>query len=149
MTTPATAQVSPYAEVAGYNIARVESSAVCFAAVQLPSENGDDMLYTYYQAQAGQRWHVAGYVEDGVLTMPAVSVSVSIDGVETLLRDTETRDGDFMLPFEALAEIQGHEKLVETGDAMVIALGDTDSLTVPLGDYRAALGAVQTCLNQI
>lgn len=148
MGTPAFAQVTPFAEVSGYNIAQVEDSAVCFAAIQLPSENGDEMLYTYYQAQAGQRWHVAGYVES-VFSVESVVVNLSVDGVETLSRETETRDGDFMFPFETLDEIQTHETLVKSGDTMVIKVGDTDSLAVPLWDYRAALAAVQSCLKQV
>ncbi|MDA8586372.1 hypothetical protein N9L47_08900 [Rhodobacteraceae bacterium] len=139
----------PYSEIAGYSIAQVENSGVCFAAAKLTSDNGDDMLYTYYQAQAGQRWHVAGYVEAGVLQASNVGVDVSIDGTQTLMRETETRDGDFMLPFEALAEIRDHEKLVKTGETMVIGIGGSDRLRVPLGDYRAALGGVLACLIQI
>ena len=145
---PVIAQVTPFAEVAGYNVAQVENSPVCFAAVQLPSDKGDEMLYTYYQAQAGQRWHVIGYVADIALGNQSVSLNVSIDGTETLVRETETRDGDFMLPFEALEEIRGHEDLAKTGEAMVIAFNGVDSLSVPLADFREALALVQDCLVQ-
>jgi len=142
------AQVTPFAEVAGYNVAQVENAPVCFAAVQLPSEKGDEMLYTYYQAQAGQRWHVIGYVADIALGNQSVSLNVSIDGTETLVRDAETRDGDFMLPFEVLDEIRSHEELAKTGDTMVIAFDGVDRLAVPLSDFREALAEVQACLVQ-
>ena len=78
----------------------------------------------------------------------SVSLNVSIDGTETLVRETETRDGDFMLPFEALEEIRGHEDLAKTGEAMVIAFNGVDSLSVPLEDFREALASVQDCLVQ-
>lgn len=148
LTAPAFAQVSPFAEVAGYDIAAIPENGVCFAVVQLQSEAGETMIYSYYQTVAGQRWHVASYANVDLSEDGTVAIRVSIDGAETLARDTETRDGDFMLPFEALPEIQAHETLTETGTAMVIEIGKTDSLTVPLGDFRSALGSTQSCLEQ-
>ena len=64
---PAAAQFTPYTEVAGYTVAQIDASGVCFAATQLTSQANRDMVYTYYQAQAGQRWHVAGYQDASAL----------------------------------------------------------------------------------
>ena len=144
---PASAQIVPFAEMAGYRVAHVEGSNICFAATTLRSEAEESMIYSYYQSAAGQRWHVAGYETAGVLTEATVKVGVLVDGVETLSRETETRDGDFMLPFETLAEIEGFEALISEGETMEIRVGDADRLLVPLADYRAALIAIAQCLT--
>jgi len=73
-------------------------------------------------------------------------VVVTIDGEMTLDRVTEARDGDFMLPFQALAEIETHEARTRDGSVMRIAVGG-DHLDVPLADYRAALAALIACLD--
>ena len=146
---PAAAQFTPYTEVAGYTVAQIDASGVCFAATQLTSQANRDMVYTYYQAQAGQRWHVAGYQDASALESATVAVTVSVDGTQALSRETETREGDFMLPFEALAEIEGLEALIPDGNTLEIAVGDADVLRVPLDDYCAALGAITACLSTL
>ena len=148
LTGPAVAQVAPFAEVAGYDIAAIPENGVCFGVVELASEAGATMIYSYYQTVAGQRWHVASYADVDLSESDTIAIRVSIDGTETLARDTETRDGDFMLPFEALPEIQAHETLSLTGTSMVIEIGKTDSLTVPLKDFRDAQGSIESCLAQ-
>lgn len=150
MATPSNAQIVPYAEIAGYQIARIESQNVCFAATEISSDAGHLMVYSYYQSKTGQRWHVAGYALENQLSGNRVAMRVTIDGTVTLERETETREGDFMLPFETLPEIEGHEALVKTGETLNITLnGDADALSLPLSDYRAALGAIATCLNSL
>ena len=150
LAAPASAQIVLFADIAGYKIARIESQNVCFAATELGSEAGHRMVYSYYQTKTGQRWHVAGYALENQLQGDRVAVRVSIGDTVTLERETEARDGDFMLPFEALPEIEAHEALIRTGDTMVIAIdGDSDALSLPLGDYRAALGAIAACLNAL
>ena len=147
LTGPAFAQVAPFDEVAGYDIAAIPDNGVCFGVVQLQSEAGATMIYSYYQTVAGQRWHVASYANVDLSDSETVAIRVAIDGTETLVRDAETRDGDFMLPFQALDEIQAHEQLTLTGTSMVIGIGDADSLTVPLEDFRAALSVIQSCIE--
>ena len=146
---PASAQFTTKDEVAGYEVAHVEETNVCFIAKQFASEAGRPMIYSFYRTNQGQRWHVAGYELVKVLEGPQVSLRVSIDGTETLARVTETRDGDFMLPFERLEEIEAHEALVESGAHMEIQVGNIDTLIVPLGDFRQALSALDACLAAI
>ena len=146
VAAPVSAQIVPIAEVGPYRIMQVEDNAVCFAAVELLSANQKPMIYSYYQTTQGQRWNVAGFasemeIEDGMRT-----ITVTIDGTETISRETETRGGDFLLPFEALDEIEAHEALVETGLTMTIAVGDYDSVDVGLNDLRLALTATADCL---
>jgi len=147
---PAYAQIVPFADIAGYTVARVQSQGICFAAVELNSVGGHSMVYTYYQTATGQRWNVAGYKSDDILTDAVTEIEVSIDDDVTLLRDTETRNGDFMLPFESLEEIQAHEAKIRTGETMHISINDgSDQLAVGLVDHRAALGAIQACLSAL
>ena len=143
----ANAQIVPYTEVAGYKIARVEGNNVCFGVAELTSIGDHPMIYSYYQTDDSRRWHVAGYASDAHLEGTTVAVRVTIDDAVTIERETQTREGDFMLPFEALAEIEGHEALVATGETMVIDVnGGEDQLVVPLSDFRAALAAINNCL---
>ena len=146
---PAHAQVVPVGEAAGYQIASVPSQGVCFAALQTVSEAGKPMVYSYYQTGVGQRWHVAGYIFASELPDGDVTVTVQIDETTTLSRATETRDGDFMLPFAALDEIEAHENLVPEGEAMTLTVNDDDRLVIPLDDYRAAYVAIQSCLTSL
>ena len=59
------------------------------------------------------------------------------------------RDGDVMLPFAALDEIEAHENLVPEGEAMTLTVNDNDRLVIPLDDYRAAYDAIQSCLTSL
>ncbi len=150
LASPAAAQIIPFADIAGYKIARVQSQGICFAALETRSLGSQAMVYTYYQRATGQRWHVAGFGSSEELPNGEVAVEVSIDGEVTLSRSTEARDGDFMLPFEALAEITAHEALIETGDQMTISVNKgSDKLAIGLADHRAALGAIQACLSAL
>ena len=145
---PVAAQIMPVAEVAGYKVARIGSQNVCFAAAELKSEAGSGVLYGYYTNKTGQRWHVLTYEAAADLPDGPLPVVVTIDGEETLARDTVAQGGDFMLPFEVLAEIEGHEARVATGAEMVVSIqGGEDALRVDLDDYRAALDAIETCLT--
>ena len=143
---PVAAQIVPVAEVGPYRIMQVEDNDVCFAAIELLSAGQKPMIYSHYATTQGQRWSVAGFasemeIEDGMRT-----ITVTIDGTETISRETETRGGDFLLPFEALDEIEAHEAMVETGLTMTIAVGDYDSVDVGLNDLRLALAATADCL---
>jgi hypothetical protein len=143
---PAAAQIVPVAEVGPYRIMQVDDSAVCFAAVELLSANQKPMIYSYYQTTQGQRWNVAGFASEMEIKDGMRTITVTIDGTETISRETETRGGDFLLPFEALAEIEAHEVLVETGLTMTISIGDYDSVDIGLNDLRLALDATADCL---
>ena len=149
LATPAAAQVTPYAEIDGYSVASVDGQGTCLAATELTSDAGQIMVYTYYQTNRGQRWHVAGFVSNAQLPDGEVAIRAEIDGTETVARMTAAQNGDFMLPFETLPEIEGHEALVKTGEVLTIHAGDTDTLRIPLNDYRAALGAIQACLKAL
>ncbi|MGI9389438.1 MAG: hypothetical protein ACR2O1_05205 [Boseongicola sp.] len=147
---PAAAQIVPFGDIAGYKIARIQSKGICFAALEIRSTGDQAMVYTYYQTVTGQRWHVAGFGSSEELRNGEVALEVAIDGQVTLARSTEARDGDFMLPFEALNEITEHEALVETGDQLTISINEgSDQLEIGLADHRAALGAIQACLSAL
>ena len=146
---PAHAQIVQVGKAAGYQIASVPEQGVCFAALETVSEAGKPMVYSYYQTGAGQRWHVAGYTYASDLPDGDVTVTVQIDDTTTLSRATETRDGDFMLPFAALDEIEAHENLVPEGEAMTLTVNDDDRLVIPLNNYRVAYDAIQSCLTSL
>ena len=150
VATPAVAQIMPVADVAGYQVARIGSQNVCFAVTELESEGGAGVIYGYYTNKTGQRWHTLSFSTEGDVLNGPLPVTVTIDGDVTLERDTVAQNGDFMLPFEVRAEIEGHEAMVAEGDEMVVSIrGGEDALRVDLDDYRAALGAIDTCLSAI
>lgn len=147
---PVHAQIIPFGDIAGYKVARVQSQGVCFAAIELNSATGHPMVYTYYQRATGQRWNVAGYKSGDILTDASAEIEVSVDDDVTLAREAEVRNGDFMLPFEALVEIEAHEARIHTGEQMTISINDGfDHLVIGLEEHRAALGAIQACLNAL
>jgi hypothetical protein len=146
-TGVAFAQIAPIGEAGPYQIMKEESQEVCFAATELTSTEGNLMVYTYYVTTQGQRWNVAGYANEAQLEDGAITITVAVDGTETISRETRTSSSDFLLPFEVLAEIEAHEALVETGEVMSIAVGDIDRVDVPLAEHRVALEATASCLE--
>lgn len=146
LTAPAMADVIPFETVAGYKIAHVTSADVCFAVSNLKSEKGLDMAYSYYRKKSGQRWQVAGYLS--ALDHPATTdeLTIDFDGDDKLTRTVEFRDGDFMVPFEALAELQAFEADVEAGEILTYELTD-DAFSLPLSNLRAAIDGVIRCLE--
>lgn len=144
----AAAQMVPYADIAGFKIARVEEPRICLAALEKPSEAGRKMIYTYYQTAAGQRWHVAGYDDPAHLTASEVALTVTVDTAFTLERRTEAREGDFMFPFASLEELLAFEASIPDGETLIISTGE-DQLNIDLGDMRAALGAITACLGAL
>ena len=145
---PASAQVVPFDDTDRYEIAKIADKGVCFAATKALSENKRPMVYTYYHTVNDQRWHVLGYELDATIQSPAVTISVDIDGEETLARATQAQNSDFMLPFENIDEISNHETLSTTGEGMTVSIAETqDSVTIDLSDYRAALDLLQSCLT--
>ena len=144
--TTATGQIVPVAEVGPYRIMQVEDNEVCFAAIELLSANQKPMIYSYYETTQGQRWNVAGFASEMEIEDGQRTITVTIDGTETISRETETRGGDFLLPFEALEEIEAHEALVQTGLTMTIAVDDYDTVDIGLNDLRLALSATTDCL---
>lgn len=143
---PAAAQVVPVTEAGGYQIMHEESQKVCFAAAELMSEAEKPMIYAYYATAEGRRWNVAGYASATEIDDGTIKVTVSVDGTDTVSRETQTRGSDFLFPFETLAEVEAHEALIATGDVMSITLDNVDTLQVPLGDHRIALEAMAGCL---
>ena len=150
--TIAVAQITPFAESNSYEIAKVASKGFCFAAAQMRSESDNPMLYTFYKTVAGQRWHVLGFEKTGIINDGELGLKVGIDGVETLKNSTETRDGDFMLPFRTVDEIRSHEKLLDEGRLMRVDISSPigepiDTVTVQLENYRAALAIMNDCVQ--
>lgn len=145
---PATAQTvpEPVGEAGNYQIMKAESQQVCFATRELSSSAGKLMVYSTYATKPGQRWNVAGYARETELADGMITITVSIDGTETVSRETQTSGADFLFPFETMEEVEAHEALVATGEVMSIAIGEMDTVVVALDDHRLALDAMATCL---
>ena len=148
VTNLASAQVVPIETVAGYKIARIESANVCFAVVNIRSRKNYDMAFSYYRSKTGQRWQVGGYLSALDHSDPKDRLTISFDGDQKLSRDVEFRDGDFIVPFEALAELQAFERDVEKGKTLVFGFKQ-DSLEIPLPAYRQAIKSVISCAAAI
>ena len=144
-STPAVSQVVPIETVAGYKIARVESSGVCFAVTNLRSTQNEDIAFSYYQAKTGQRWQVGGYLSPLIHPEPDDVLTITFDDDLKLTRPIEFRDGDFMVPFEALAELEAFEHDVENSDTLIFGLNE-DSIELDLRKYRKAITAVIKCV---
>ncbi|NNE86874.1 MAG: hypothetical protein HKN27_02260 [Silicimonas sp.] len=144
----AAAQTMP--EVVGaagdYQVMKAANYELCFATRELTSNAGKLMVYSYYATKPGQRWNVAGYASETELEDGTIEIAVTIDGTETIRRKTETSGSDFLLPFEVLPELEAHEALVKTGETMTIAIGDRDTVDVPLDTHRLALEAMADCM---
>lgn len=144
-SSPAVSQVVPIETVAGYKIARVESSGVCFAVTNLRSTQNADIAFSYYQAKTGQRWQVGGYLSALIHPEPDDVLTITFDDDLKLTRPIEFRDGDFMVPFEALAELEAFEQDVENSDTLIFGLKE-DSIELDLKKYRKAIAAVIECV---
>lgn len=142
------AQVVPMDDVAGYKIARIISADVCFAVANLRSAQNHDIVFSYYRAKSGQRWQVGGYLS--ALDHPATSdtVTIAIDRDPKLTRDVVFKDGDFIVPFESLLELQTYERDIEGGAILTFSL-ENDSFEIELLKFRAAIEATQTCVDEI
>lgn len=148
--TTTLAQLVPYANADDYKIARVDGQQVCVMTIETDSVAAKPMIYSFYATPFGQRWHVIGYAAADDLGAETVDVTVSVDDQVTLARSTQAQDGDFMLPFENLSEIEGHEDALAEGDNLTIAIAETqDSLTLGLDIHRFALRRMQDCLDAI
>lgn len=144
-STPAVSQVVPIKTVAGYKIARIESSGVCFAVTNLRSTQNEDIAFSYYRAKTGQRWQVGGYLSPLIHPKPDDVLTITFDDDLKLTRAIEFRDGDFMVPFEALAELEAFEQDVENSDKLIFGLKE-DSIEIDLKKYRKAIAAVIKCV---
>ncbi|MDG2339972.1 MAG: hypothetical protein P8L32_02080, partial [Paracoccaceae bacterium] len=132
----------------GYEIARIVSSDVCFAVADFGSQQGHDMVISYYRAKTGQRWQVAGYLSGFDHPSASDTLSIVIDEISSLTREVEIRDGDFIVPFESLEELEAFEHNVESGTTLTFEL-EQDSFSIDLEAYRAAIDATKTCVNEI
>ncbi|MDG2257044.1 MAG: hypothetical protein P8L68_00915 [Paracoccaceae bacterium] len=147
-TLPLAAQVVPIETASGYEIARIVSADVCFAVGDFKSENGHDMVISYYRARTGQRWQVAGYLSAEDHPEESDTVSIVIDGKKSLTRVVEIREGDFIVPFESLEELEAFERDVENGTMLTFEL-EQDSFNIELESYRSAIGATIACVDAI
>lgn len=149
LAVPATAQqIEPFSDASGYSVARVMGQPVCFASLRSESASGQEFIYSYFQTNVGQRWHTIGYVEPTSLLTGTATLRVSVDAELALDRATETRDGDFMLPFQALEEITALEAMVPEGVYMTIEVAENnDTIAIELARYRDALVAIDACLG--
>ena len=129
-----------------YQIMMAANYELCFATTELTSNAGKLMVYSSYATKPGQRWNVAGYASDAEIDDGMINITVTVDGTETISRETQTSGSDFLLPFEVLAELEAHEAQLKTGDLMTIAIGDVDTVDVPLDNHRLAQEAMADCL---
>jgi len=144
----ASAQVVPIETVAGYEIARVVSADVCFAVTDLKSAQNLDMVFSYYRAKSGHRWQVGGYLSSLDHPKATDTLTITFDGDLKIKREVEFRDGDFILPFEALQELLAYEQDVEQGTTLVFGL-NKDNFEINLENFRAAILATLNCVEKI
>ena len=142
------AQVVPMEDVAGYKIARIVSADVCFAVADLQSAQNHDIVFSYYRAKSGQRWQVGGYLSAQDHPATSDTVTISIDGDLKLTRNVQFKDGDFIVPFESLVELENYERDIEIGAILTFGL-EKDSFDIELVKFRAAIEATQVCVDEI
>jgi hypothetical protein len=142
------AQVVPIETVDGYKIARIVSADICFAVTDLRSAQNYDMVFSYYHAKSGQRWQVGGYLSSLDHPEATDTLIITIDGDLKLTRDIELSDGDFMVPFESLQELQAFERNIETASTLEFGL-NKDSFEIDLEKYRVAIQATLDCVGDI
>ena len=133
-----------------YQISRVAASNVCFAVLNLASDNGADASYATFETLGGDRWQVAGYVDDDAVSLAEDDLQITFDGTVQLRRTVEFSKGDFVLPFTSDEELSGFDSYVKNATEMKLNLiKQGDAVTVELDGLRAARAALGTCLEAL
>ena len=151
LATPIVSQAVELIDTVGdYQIVKVLSSSVCFAAYNGNSENDIKITYATYKTKAGDHWQVAGYVDQDAITSTGDLLSVSFDKEPLFARGIEFSNGKFAIPLTADGELTLFTELVESKQTLELSLkGHNDSIVIDLTELRKAREAIDSCLAGI
>ena len=151
LATPLLAQAVELVDTVGdYQIVKVESSKVCYAAYNGKSLKDKKVTFATYKMKSGDRWQVAGYVDYEALTKKGDLLSISFDKEHVLSRGVEFSKGKFALPFTEDADLENYTKLIETKKTLELTLRYLDdSIVISLPELAEAKVAIEKCLDGI
>lgn len=151
MATPLLSQAVELVEMVGdYQIVKVVSSKVCFAAYNGKSLRDKDVTFATYKTKYGDRWQVAGYVDHESLKAKGDLLSLSFDKKHLFSRGVEFSKGKFALPFTEDEDLKNYTALVESKTTLELTLRNLDdSIVITLSELGKAREAVDKCLSGI
>lgn len=151
MVTPLLSQAVELVEMVGdYQIVKVVSSKVCFAAYNGKSIKDKAVTFATYKTKYGDRWQVAGYVDHEKLKTKGDLLSISFDKEHLFSRGVEFSKGKFALPFTEDADLKNYTALVESKQTLELTLRNLDdSIVISLSELAKAREAVDKCLEGI
>lgn len=151
LAAPFAAQAVELVETVGdYQIVKVESSKVCFAAYNGKSLKDKKVTFATYKTKYGDRWQVAGYVDHEKLNKKGDLLSISFDKEHLFSRGVEFSKGKFALPFTEDADLENYTKLLGTKKTLELTLKNLDdSIVITLPELSKAKAAIETCLEGI
>ena len=151
LTTPMLAQAVELVEMVGdYQIVKVVSSKVCFAAYNGKSAKDKDVTFATYKTKYGDRWQVAGYVDYEKLNTKGDLLTLSFDEQRIFSRGIEFSKGKFALPFTEDADLENFTKLVESKKTLELSLRNLDdTIVITLPELGKAREAMDKCLEGI
>ena len=148
---PIISQAVELVEMVGeYQIVKVVSSSVCFAAYNGKSTKQKDITFASYKTTSGERWQVAGYINQEDISSKGDLLSISFDNVNLFSRGIEFSSGKFALPFFEDNDLKAYTQLVETKKTLVLSLRNLDDIiSIDLSELRKARNALDKCLAEI
>ena len=151
MAAPALTQAVELVEMIGdYQIVKVISSKVCFAAYNGKSAKGEDVTFATYKTKYGDRWQVAGYVDFEKLKTKGDLLTLSFDEQRVFARGVEFSKGKFALPFTEDDDLKNYTKLVESKSTLELSLRNlNDTIVIKLPELGKAREAIDKCLEGI
>lgn len=151
LTTPIVSQAMELVEMVGdYQIVKVETSSVCFAAYNGKSAKQKDVTFATYKTTSGDRWQVAGYVDQENISAKGDLLNISFDNVNLFSRGIEFSGGKFALPFFEDKDLKAYTQLVESKKTLKLAFKNLDdSIVIDLTELGKARNAMDKCLAEI
>jgi len=151
LTVPVVSQAVELVEMVGdYQIVKVVSSKVCFAAYNGKSTKDAKVTFATYKTKYGDRWQVAGYVDHEKLKTKGDLLSISFDKKHLFARGVEFSKGKFALPFTEDDDLKNYTKLVESKKTLELTLKNLDdSIVIELSELAKAKKAMESCLDSI
>lgn len=151
LATPMLSQAVELVEMVGdYQIVKVVSSKVCFAAYNGKSAKDKKVTFATYKTKDGDRWQVAGYVDHEKLSTKGDLLTLSFDKQRIFSRGIEFSKGKFALPFTEDADLENFTKLVESKKTLELSLKNLDdTIVITLAELGKAREAIDKCLDGI
>jgi hypothetical protein len=149
LAIPMLSQAVELVEMVGdYQIVKVVSSKVCFAAYNGKSAKDKQVTFATYKTKDGDRWQVAGYVDHEKLSNKGDLLTLSFDKQRIFSRGIEFSKGKFALPFTEDADLENYTKLVESKATLELSLRNLDdSIVIKLPELGKAREALDKCLE--